>query len=147
VHTRFIELAGEINTAMPEWVVGKVVDGLNQQGKSIKDAKILMLGVAYKKNVDDIRESPAMELLELLIHKNARVDYSDPFFPTLPMMRKHKITRQSVPLTAENIAKFDCVLIATNHDAFDYELVKKHAKLIVDSRGVYREKAPNIVPA
>lgn len=147
INTRFIELAGEVNTLMPEWVVGKVVDALNQRGKSIKDAKVLLLGVAYKKNVDDIRESPSMELLEILIHKNARVDYSDPYFPTLPRMRKHNITRQSVPLTAENIAKFDCVLIATNHDAFDYALIKKAAKLIVDTRGVYTERAENIVKA
>jgi UDP-N-acetyl-D-glucosamine dehydrogenase len=147
INTKFIELAGEINTTMPEWVVGKVVDALNQRGKSIKDAKVLMLGVAYKKNVDDIRESPAMELLEILIHKNARVDYSDPYFPTLPRMRKHNIDRKSVQLTPENIARFDCVLIATNHDAFDYAMVKKHAQLIVDTRGVYTERAGNIVKA
>ena len=147
INTKFIELAGEINTNMPEWVVAKVVDALNQRGKSIKDAKILLLGVAYKKNVDDIRESPSMELLEILIHKNARVDYSDPFFPTLPQMRKHKINRQSVAITPENVAKFDCVLLATNHDAFDYPLIKQHAQLIVDTRGVYTERAPNIVKA
>ncbi len=147
VHTRFIELAGEVNTMMPVWVIGKVVDALNQAGKSIKGAKVLMLGVAYKKNVDDIRESPAMELLELMIHKNAAVQYSDPFFPVLPRMRKHNIDLKSVELTAENLASYDCVLVATNHDAFDYELIKKHAKLIVDSRGVYRERAPHIVQA
>lgn len=147
INTKFIELAGEINTTMPEWVIGKVVDGLNQRGKSIKDAKVLLLGVAYKKNVDDIRESPSMELLEILIHKNARVDYSDPFFPTLPRMRKHNINRQSVELTPENVAKYDCVLIATNHDAFNYDLIKKHAKLIVDTRGVYSDRAENIVKA
>ena len=147
VNTRFIELAGEVNSAMPKWVVGKVADALNDRGRPLKGANILVLGIAYKKNVDDMRESPSIELMEILGEKGAKVAYSDPHIPVFPRMRKHHFELSSTPLTPESLGAFDCVLLATNHDAFDYELVRSHAKLIVDTRGVYRDRADNIVKA
>ena len=98
VHTRFIELAGEINSAMPQWVVGKIADALNERGKAIKGSAVLMLGIAYKKDVDDMRESPAVELMELLSAKGARVEYSDPHVPVFPKLRKHRFELESVAL-------------------------------------------------
>lgn len=147
VHTRFIELAGEINSAMPQWVVGKCIDALNDRGRALKGSRVLVLGIAYKKNVDDMRESPAVELMELLVARGAQVEYSDPHVPVFPALRKHHFELTSVPLTAENLARYDLVLLATNHDAFDYGLVQRHAKLIVDTRGVYLERFPNVVKA
>jgi len=147
VHTRFIELAGEINSSMPHWVVDKITDALNDRSRSIKGSRVLVLGIAYKKNVDDMRESPAVELMELLTGKGASVEYSDPHVPSFPKMRKHCFDLASVPLTADSIAGYDVVLIATNHDAFDYDLVLKHAKLIVDTRGVYLAPADNVIKA
>jgi UDP-N-acetyl-D-glucosamine dehydrogenase len=147
VHTRFIELAGEINSAMPKWVIGKVNDALNEHGRALRGSRILVLGVAYKKNVDDPRESPCIELMELLQEKGAQIAYSDPHIPVFPRMREHYFDLSSVELTAESLAGFDCVIVATNHDLFDYELIKKHSKLIVDTRGVYSEPASNVVRA
>jgi UDP-N-acetyl-D-glucosamine dehydrogenase len=147
VHTRFIELAGEINSAMPQWVVGKTADALNERGKAIKGSAVLILGIAYKKDVDDMRESPAVELMELLSAKGARVEYSDPHVPVFPKLRKHRFELESVALTPQSVARFDLVLLATNHRAFDYELVKRHAQLIVDTRGVFLEPADNVVKA
>jgi UDP-N-acetyl-D-glucosamine dehydrogenase len=147
VHTRFIELAGEINSAMPHWVLGKVNDALNARGKPLKGSRALVLGIAYKKNVDDMRESPAVELMALLMEKGARVDYCDPHVPVFPRMRKYRFEMASVPLRADSLGEYDLVLIATNHDAFDYDLIRNHAQLIVDTRGVYREPALNIVRA
>ena len=147
VNTRFIELAGEVNSAMPKWVVGKVADALNDRGRPLKGANILVLGIAYKKNVDDMRESPSIELMEILGEKGAKVAYSDPHIPVFPRMRKHHFELSSTPLTPQSLGAFDCVLLATNHDAFDYELVRSHAKLIVDTRGVYPYAAPNVVRA
>ncbi len=147
VHTRFIELAGEINSGMPHWVIGKCVDALNERGRALKDARVLVLGIAYKKNVDDMRESPAVELMELLAERGAHVEYSDPHVPVFPRLRRGSFDLKSVPLTGENIARCDLVLLATNHDAFDYDLVRRSAKLIVDTRGVYLDPAPNVVKA
>lgn len=147
LHTRFIELAGEVNNAMPEWVVGKISDALNERGKALQGSRILILGIAYKKNVDDMRESPSVALMELLKAKGADIAYSDPHVPVFPRMREHQFNLKSVSLTAESLAARDCVVVATNHDAFDYALVKRHAKLIVDTRGVYLESAPNVVKA
>lgn len=147
LHTRFIELAGEINTAMPDWVVGKIMDALNERGKAIKNARILLLGIAYKKNVDDMRESPSVELMEKMQKKGATVHYSDPHVPVFPPMRKHHFDLASVKLTAETLQGYDCVLIATNHDAFDYDLIKAHSRLIVDTRGVYRQPFATLVRA
>lgn len=147
VHTRFIELAGEVNSSMPLWVVGKIGDSLNERGKSIKNAKILVLGIAYKKNVDDMRESPAVEIMELLGEKGAELSYSDPHVPVFPKMRKYFFELKSQPLNPEMLKQFDCVVLATNHDLFDYELIKKYSKLIVDTRGVYLSPAENVVKA
>lgn len=147
VHTRFIELAGEVNRGMPEWVVGKVSAALNEREKAIKGSKILVLGIAYKKNVDDMRESPAVRLMELLKARGAVIAYSDPHVPVFPQMREHYFDLESIPLTAQTVSSYDCVLLATDHDALDYDLIKRHAKLIVDTRGVYLEPAENLVRA
>ncbi|MCX7761647.1 MAG: nucleotide sugar dehydrogenase [Candidatus Kryptonium sp.] len=133
-HTRFIELAGEINTYMPYYVVQKTVDALNERGISIKEAKILILGVAYKKDIDDLRESPALVLIDLFSEKGAIVDYNDPYVPRLPKTRKYSFNKESVPLTEENLASYDCVVIATDHSVYDAEFIVKHSKLIIDTR-------------
>lgn len=147
LHTRFIELAGEVNAYMPRFVVDKVTDALNERGKALKDSKILVLGIAYKKNVDDMRESPSVELMERLEKKGAIVAYSDPHVPAFPDMREHSFDLSSVELTPESISDFDCVLLATDHNAFDYPMIAKHAQLIVDTRGKYLEPANNVVKA
>lgn len=147
VHTRFIELAGEINSGMPKWVIEKLADALNARGRTIRGSRILMLGIAYKKNVDDSRESPSIEILELLQAKGAQVAYSDPHIAVFPRMREHRFDLKSVELTPESLGTFDCVIIGTNHDGFDYKLIKEHARLIVDTRGVYLDSAPNVVRA
>ncbi len=147
LHTRFIELAGEVNTAMPEYVIGKVSDALNNHGKPLKGSKVLVLGVAYKKNVDDMRESPSVKLMEMLQEKGAVISYSDPYVPIFPPMREYSFDLQSVELDEATLSSFDCVLLATNHDDFDYEFIKKHSKLIVDTRGVYRGQNMNVVTA
>src|SRR5207237_4816254 len=141
LHTRFIELAGEINSAMPHWVVGKVVDALNERKKPLNGSRILVLGIAYKKNVDDMRESPSVELMSLLAARGALVEYCDPHVPVFKRMRRYRFELKSVPVTSVTLPQYDCVLIATNHDAFDYEMIGRHAQLIVDTRGVYREAA------
>lgn len=147
LHTRFIELAGEINTSMPSWVVTKVVDALNDRGKAVKKAKILVLGIAYKKNVDDMRESPSVELMELLEEKGAIIAYSDPHVPHFPKMRDHRFDLSSVKLTRDELEKYDAVLLATDHARFDYDLIKDSCMLIIDTRGVYKQEAKNIVKA
>lgn len=148
INTRFIELAGEVNTAMPKWVVGKVVDALNGAGRALRGARILVLGIAYKKNVDDMRESPSAALLELLTERGADVAYSDPHVPVFPRMRKHHFDLSSVDLDADTLGQYDLVLLATDHDAFDYAMIREHARLIVDTRGRYAmTPAEHIVPA
>jgi UDP-N-acetyl-D-glucosamine dehydrogenase len=147
VHARFIELAGEINSAMPHWVIERVTEALNQRSKPLRGSRILVLGIAYKKNVDDMRESPSVELISLLMDRGAQVDYSDPHVPVFPRMRKYRFELKSVPVTTESLGRYDVVLIATDHDAFDYELIRKNARLVVDTRGVYREPLPNVVRA
>ena len=147
VNTRFIELAGEVNSSMPEYVVNKTALALNDHQRSIKGSKVLVLGIAYKKNVDDMRESPSVEVMELLRDLGAEISYSDPHVPVFPKMREHKFDLKSVPLTAESIASYDCVVLTTDHDKFDYDLLKQHAKLIVDTRGKYSGKHDNIVKA
>ena len=147
VNTRFIELAGEINSSMPHYVVGKVVDGLNQVKKAVNGSRILVLGVAYKKDVDDSRESPAAELLELLRELGGEVQYSDPHIPIFPDMRDYHFDLESVALTPENLASFDAVVVATSHTAFDYDMILEHAQLIIDSRGVYREDNAKVIRA
>jgi len=147
VDTRFIELAGEINHHMPQWVIAKLGAALNERAKPVKGSRCLVLGIAYKKNVDDMRESPAVEMMELLVRQGAIVDYSDPHVPVFPKMREYRFDLKSVDLTPENIASYDVLLLATNHDAFDYRVIQNHAKLVVDTRGVYPKGGPNIVKA
>jgi len=147
INTRFIELAGEVNSQMPSWVVSKVAEGLNERRKSIRDSRILILGIAYKKNVDDTRESPSVEILQQLHDRGAVVAYSDPKIAQFPKMRQYRFDLASVRLTPESLAAYDCVVVATDHDDFDYLMVREHAALIVDARGVYRDPAPHIVKA
>ena len=145
--TRFIELAGEVNTNMPNWVVDKVVSALNDRNMPVKDSNILVLGIAYKRNIDDMRESPSVKLMELLKSRGAKLAYSDPYVPIFPKMRGHHFDLTSIPITSEVLAEYDCVLLATDHDAFDYSMIKQYANLIVDSRGVYQCYAKNVVRA
>ncbi|MFC5695800.1 UDP-N-acetyl-D-glucosamine 6-dehydrogenase [Pseudomonas sp. GCM10022186] len=147
LHTRFIELSGEVNQAMPEYVVGKLMDGLNDRGRALKGSRVLVLGIAYKKNVDDMRESPSVEIMELIEAKGGVVAYSDPHVPVFPKMREHHFDLSSEPLTAENLASFDAVVLATDHDRFDYALISQHARLLIDSRGKYRAPQAHIVKA
>jgi UDP-N-acetyl-D-glucosamine dehydrogenase len=138
MHTRFIELAGEINSKMPQWVVSKIGDALNMREQAIKNSKILILGVAYKCDVDDMRESPSIEVLELLRDKDAEVAYADPHVSVFPAMRAHHFDLHSVPLTSETVSQYDCVVLLTAHKAFDYDLIAQHARLIIDTRGAFR---------
>jgi len=141
LNTRFIELAGEVNTAMPHHIVDRVVAALNDRGKSIKESRVLVLGAAYKPNVDDCRESPAFEIMELLQGRGAIISYNDPHIPVLPQRRNYAIRLESIPLTPEILEEQDCVLIATDHDAYDYESILKHVDLLVDTRGATRRCA------
>ena len=137
--TRFIELAGEINTEMPYHVVNAVAAALNDRRKSIKGSKILLLGVAYKKDVDDLRESPSLKLLELLTARGALIDYNDPYFPALFKMRHYDFSdKRSIELTPENLSAHDCVLIATDHSSYDYNAIVKNSQLVVDTRNATR---------
>ena len=142
--TRFIELAGEINTAMPYNVVDALVTALNSHEKSVKGSKILLLGVAYKKDVDDLRESPSLKLLELLSARGAVLDYNDPYFPALFKMRHYDYSNmKSVELSPERLASYDCVLIATDHTSYDYEAIVRNSKLVVDTRNATRHVKQN----
>ena len=141
LNTRFIELAGEVNTAMPHHVVDRVAAALNERGKSIRGSRVLVLGAAYKPNVDDCRESPAFEIMELLQDRGALVSYNDPHVPVLPPRRNYAIRLESVPLTTEILGEQDCVLISTDHDAYDYKFILKHVDLLVDTRGATRRCA------
>lgn len=134
VHTRFIELAGEINTAMPRHVVATVARALNRAGKPVQGSRICVLGVAYKKDVDDPRESPAFPILELLQEQGALITYNDPHIPTLPPMRQHRLRLDSQPLSEDFIAAQDCIVIVTNHSAYPYDWIVRHARLVVDTR-------------
>lgn len=147
INTRFIELSGEVNQAMPEYVLNKLMDGLNSQHKSINGSKILVLGIAYKKNVDDMRESPSVKVMELIRDKGGIVAYHDEHVPTFPIMREHHFDLSSEALTEASLKSYDAVVITTDHDSVDYDLVKEHAALIVDTRGVYRAPADHIVKA
>jgi len=147
VSTRFIELAGEVNTAMPEYVINKTVLALNDAGKAVNGSKILILGAAYKKNVDDMRESPALKLMERLIRLGAAVSYSDPHVPVLPKVRKYGFDLKSTELSPSSIADHDLVLIATDHDRFDWKMVKENGKLIVDTRGIFEADGKHVFRA
>lgn len=138
LHTRFIELAGEINASMPQYVVDKTVRALNRDGKSLNGAKVLALGIAYKRDVDDMRESPSVFVMELLRDWGADVSYSDPNVPVFPDMREHDFDLSSIDLNPEVLAEFDAVILLTDHSEFDYDMIKKHAPVLVDTRGKYR---------
>jgi UDP-N-acetyl-D-glucosamine dehydrogenase len=137
IATRFIELAGEINTRMPLYVVDRIIEALDRNsGKGLSSAKVLILGVTYKKNIDDIRESPALKLIELLENRGAKVDYFDPFKPVLPVTREHAALagRRSVTLTSKTVSAYDAVVIATDHDNIDYRMIVANTQVIVDTR-------------
>ena len=145
VHTRFIELSGELNASMPDYVIGKLMNGLNEHGKPLKGSKILILGLAYKKNVDDERESPCIEILDKLVKKGANVYYSDPHIPKFKKKRDYDYQMESVNLTADNLKSYDAVILATDHDDFDYNLILDNANIIVDTRGKYRDEYQNVI--
>lgn len=142
-HTRFIELAAEINETMPEFIVQRIVDVLNTRSKSVKGAKILVLGVAYKKDIEDVRESPALRVIELLIEKKAKVSYNDPYIPEI---KENGIRLRSVNFDKRSIANYDCVVILTDHTCYDLNTIAKEAKLVFDTRGcTVGMKAPNVI--
>lgn len=145
--THFIELAGEINRDMPQWVIAKIAAALNERHKSLKGSRVLALGIAYKRDVDDMRESPSVLVMEILRDRGAIVDYSDPNVPVFPRMREHRFDLKSVELTPENLASYDCVVLLTDHSDFDYGLIVDHAQLVVDTRGRYREPHEKVVKA
>jgi len=149
VQTRFIELAGEVNVEMPEYVIRKLMLALNEQGKPLKGARVLVLGVAYKKDVDDARESPAFVILDKLQELGAELAYHDPHVPTLPRTRRwpHLPMLESLPLTVETVRAQDAVLVITDHRAVDYALVEQEAALVVDTRGIYRALGSKVIRA
>lgn len=146
IHTRFIELAGEINAAMPQYVCDKVLHALNARGIPIQGAKILALGIAYKPDVDDVRESPSVFVMEILRSWGADVAYSDPHVPAFPTMREHRFDLRSTDLTPETLASFDAVVMLTNHSTFDTRLIREHARVLVDTRGVFKND-PDVIRA
>ena len=141
METRFIELAGEINTSMPNYVIQKVNEALNNSGKSVNGSRILILGLAYKKNVDDLRESPSLELMESLMDMGADIQYCDPYFDKVPPTRKHQFELSAMPMNEKTLKSADLVLLATDHDDFDYSLILAKAKLIVDTRGRFEHSS------
>ena len=142
--TRFIELAGEVNVSMPYYVVTKTMEALNKNSKSLKNSKVLILGMAYKKDIDDLRESPSLKLLELYQEQGAKVSYNDPFIPKLPRLRHYKFPpTKSVALTAELLQKQDVVVISTDHTAYDYEWVVQNSRLVIDTRNATKNVVKN----
>ena len=146
-HTRFIELAGEINNSMPYYVVQKTIEALNSIGKSIKGSKILILGVAYKKDVDDMRESPALKIITLFQEKGAIVDYNDPYVPEIPSLRKYSIKMSSIDLKKEVLSSYDVIVITTDHSLYDPKFILDNSQLIVDTRNLIKLKHPKVVKA
>lgn len=138
LHTRFIELAGEVNAAMPDYVVSRLIKALNAKGKSLSGAKVLALGIAYKRDVDDMRESPSVFVMERLRDWGAEVAYSDSNVPVFPRMREHHFDLKSVKLNSTVLADFDAVVLLTDHSDFDYDMIKNNAKIIIDTRGKFR---------
>lgn len=132
--TRFIELAGRVNHAMPNYVMQRTTEALNRHGKAVHGSRILVLGLAYKPDVDDVRESPSFELIRKLQELGAQVDYNDPHVPATHKMRHHDLDMSSVELTPQSLGAYDCVLVATSHSAYDWQMISDHAKLVVDTR-------------
>ncbi|MVV48431.1 nucleotide sugar dehydrogenase [Pseudomonas sp. PB120] len=147
LHTRFIELSGEINQGMPEYVVSKLVEGLNNEGKALKNSKVLVLGIAYKKNIDDMRESPALEIMKLVQQRGSDIAYSDPHIAEFHGHGEYQFQLDSQELSPESLASYDAVVLATDHDRFDYAMIGRHSQLLVDSRGKFREPAANVIRA
>ena len=146
--TKFIELAGEINANMPQWVMSKVIEGLNDRQKAVNSSKVLVLGIAYKKNVDDPRESPSFELIHELEERKAIVDFSDPYINEMPTMRHWNFKpRKSVSLNPETLKTYDCVLLATDHDSFDYMMIYEYSNFIVDTRGRFSADKEKVIRA
>ena len=145
--TRFIELAGDINANMPYFVVDQIMLALNEHGKSMKGAKILILGIAYKKDVDDARETPAFKVIEILVDRGAKVDYNDPFIPVAPVTRKYTLNRQSIELTPKNLQAYDCVVITTDHSVYDPDFLVEHSQLIVDTRNLIKKHSDKVKKA
>jgi UDP-N-acetyl-D-glucosamine dehydrogenase len=148
--TRFIELAGEINHGMPDFVVARVAGALNKRGRAVRGSKVLILGLAYKPDIDDVRESPSFELIEKLHELGAAVDYNDPIVPQTHQMRKYDLRMSSVALSPESLRSYDAVVVSTNHSAYDWQLIADNAKLIIDSRNALknvRGSREHIVPA
>ncbi len=146
MQTKFIELAGEINTYMPNYVVKKTIDALNRNSKPLNNSKLLILGISYKKNIDDCRESPALEIIYKLVNRGAKVNFNDPFFPTFPSNRKYDIKLKSSEISPKELSKYDAVVLTTDHDNFDYEIIKKYSQLIIDTRGRF-PKSENVIRA
>ena len=138
VNAEFIELAGKVNSLMPNWIINKLEEALIKSNISLAGAKILILGLAYKKNVDDTRESPSLELIQLLIDKGSIVDYSDPLIKVFPKTRKYNLSMKSIDISKETLSSYDAVILSTDHDIFDYDKIQKHSQLIVDTRGKYK---------
>tara|TARA_B100000212_G_scaffold43244_1_gene27899 strand:+ start:3659 stop:4975 length:1317 start_codon:yes stop_codon:yes gene_type:complete len=146
MHTRFIELAGEINNNMPNYVLEKIIESLNDRGKPLKGSKILILGISYKKNIDDMRESPSVILMELIKKKGGDLSFCDPYFKSFPKMREHSFNLLCIDINEHSLPKFDAVILATDHDSFDYKLIEQHSRLIIDTRGRFKP-SPKIVRA
>ncbi|MCE5327178.1 MAG: nucleotide sugar dehydrogenase, partial [Planctomycetaceae bacterium] len=137
--TRFIELAGEINVSMPQYVINKLMYALNWRGKALKGAKVLVMGLAYKKDIDDVRESPSIELIELLEYRGAKVDYNDPHVPHTHKMREHDLKMTSKKISPKMLAAYDAVIISTDHSSYDYQSVVDNAKLVIDTRNATKK--------
>ena len=140
VNTRFIELAGEVNTHQPYYVVEKAMEALNKHKKSLNGSKVLLLGAAYKKDIDDMRESPTLKLIEILRERGAEVSYNDPYVPKLPSTRKYKFNMSSIELNAQTLNAFDLVLLSTDHSDYDYQYIADNAKLIIDTRNAFGKR-------
>ena len=123
------------------------MEALNERGKSLKGSRILVLGIAYKKDVDDPRESPAFKIIELLNTRGAAVDYNDPHIPIAPKMRKYRLNLQSIELTAENLGSYDCVVVATDHSVYEADFIAEHAQLVVDTRNLIKKRRDNVKKA
>lgn len=147
INTRFVELSGEIDNDIRHWVLGRISDALNDKRKALNGSRVHFLGIAYKRNVDDARESPSIWLMEAAREKGAIVSYSDPHLPHFPRMREHHFDLVGQELTAEFLASVDCVVVATDHDKFDYDFIRQHANLIVDTRGRYNPADDKVVSA
>ena len=148
VDTKFIKLAGQINRSMPSWVIARVIENLNKKNQKINNKKILILGVAYKKNINDTRESPAFEIIKILKKKyKAKVEYHDPYVPEVKKMRNHNLSMKSIKITSKKIREYDVVIIVTNHDRLNYEFIRKNSNLLIDTRGIFKKNYSNVISA